>query len=226
MQSELSHFPEVKAQSISDSVRETLRRAIIMHKLKAGSRLVEAKVSKELGVSITPVRAAFSELTIQGLLTTAPYRGTFVTIISKEYVRDVFYLREMLEVKAAELGFSTLSQENIRYLDELLQKSDVAFEMNDIYTAIQCDVKFHELMFELSNSDLLRQMWEIIKCRIEYIQSYSKPATKSRMTIRHAGMIDAIRQRDYSGYIIALKEHLHSSFYVVEFPFSKDVSYF
>lgn len=214
-----------KVPSLQESARESIRKAIIKHELKAGTRLVEAKISKELGVSITPIRSAFSDLSVQGLLTVLPYRGTFVKIITKEYVRDVFDLREVLEVKAAELGFHELCDEDVQYLDDLIVQSDFAMKRDDVYTSIQCDVSFHEKLFTLSNNDLLMQMWYTIKHRIEYIQSYSKPATQSVLSIRHGPMMESIRKRDLNGYIEALREHLHSSFYSVEFMENKDVQY-
>ncbi|MGI6689061.1 MAG: GntR family transcriptional regulator [Christensenellales bacterium] len=214
-----------KVPSLQESARESIRKAIIKHELKAGTRLVEAKISKELGVSITPIRSAFSDLSVQGLLTVLPYRGTFVKIITKEYVRDVFDLREVLEVKAAELGFHELCDEDVQYLDDLIVQSDFAMKRDDVYTSIQCDVSFHEKLFTLSNNDLLMQMWYTIKHRIEYIQSYSKPATQSVLSIRHGPMMESIRERDLNGYIEALREHLHSSFYSVEFMENKDVQY-
>lgn len=214
-----------KVSNLQENARENIRKAIIKHELKAGSRLVEAKVSKDLGVSITPVRAAFSDLSIQGLLTTLPYRGTFVTIITKEYVQDVFYLREILEVKAAELGFHKMNANDLEYLEELLVRSDFAMAQDDIYSSIQCDVSFHEKLFILSASDLLMQMWLTIKHRVEYIQSYSKPATQSKMSVRHGPMMAAMKSFNLEAYTAALREHLRSSIYTVEFLENKDVHY-
>lgn len=211
--------------NLQHSARESIRKAIIKHELKAGSRLVEAKVSRELGVSITPIRAAFSDLSVQGLLTISPYRGSFVTVITKEYVRDVFYLREILETKAAELGFCRLNTDDLQFLEDLLVQSDKAMARDDIYTSIQCDVSFHERLFTLSESDLLMQMWHTIKHRVEYIQSYSKPATNSKMSIRHGPMMAAMKSADLSAYISALREHLRTSIYTVEFLENKDVHY-
>ena len=43
-------------RSTSDFVYNSVRQSILTHEFPAGSRLVEAKTSKELNVSITPVR--------------------------------------------------------------------------------------------------------------------------------------------------------------------------
>lgn len=66
-------------RSTSEFVYNTIRQAILTNEIPAGSRLVEAKTSKDLNVSITPVREAFARLANQGLLTVFPYKGTYVT---------------------------------------------------------------------------------------------------------------------------------------------------
>lgn len=78
-------------RSTSDFVYNSVRQSILTHEFPAGSRLVEAKTSKELNVSITPVREAFARLANQGLLTVFPYKGTYVTIITKQYLEDVYF---------------------------------------------------------------------------------------------------------------------------------------
>lgn len=96
-------------RSTSDFVYNSVRQSILTHEFPAGSRLVEAKTSKELNVSITPVREAFARLANQGLLTVFPYKGTYVTIITKQYLEDVYFLRRHLEVMAAEKSFPKLT---------------------------------------------------------------------------------------------------------------------
>ena len=73
--------------SVSCRICETIREKILTGEFKPGQRMVEAKVAKSFGVSITPVREAFSTLVKQGLLTTFPYCGTYVTILTYEYAR-------------------------------------------------------------------------------------------------------------------------------------------
>lgn len=55
-------------QSTGDYVYNTIRQAILTRQLPAGTRLVEAKTSRTLNVSITPVRKAFTRLTSRGPL--------------------------------------------------------------------------------------------------------------------------------------------------------------
>lgn len=212
-------------RSTSDFVYNSVRQSILTHQFPAGSRLVEAKTSKELNVSITPVREAFARLANQGLLTVFPYKGTYVTIITKQYLEDVYFLRRHLEVMAAEKGFPNLTDQDIRYYEELCESADEAYDRQDLYESIRSDVLFHERLFMLSGSALLMETWHIIKYRIENIQSYTKPIMNARFSVRHGTMLEAIRQRDQAGYVSSLLEHLNSNQDVVEFPDEADVRY-
>ncbi len=225
MTRETSLFPASAVRSTTDYVYNELRYRIYTHQLQGGDRLVEAKVSQELSVSITPVREAFARLASQGLLTVFPYKGTYVTVVTNEYIRDLYYLRRHLETMAAELGFPHLTEEDIRWYEDIIDESDRAFDRDDLFTSIACDVQFHERLFLISGSALLLEMWNLIKHRIEVFQSYTKPVMRQRMSERHQEMMEALRTGDSARYIAALLSHIESNLRYVDFPDDKDVVY-
>ena len=98
---EAENVPSSGNGSVSCRICETIREKILTGEFKPGQRMVEAKVAKSFGVSITPVREAFSTLVKQGLLTTFPYCGTYVTILTYEYAYDLIFVRKALETAAA-----------------------------------------------------------------------------------------------------------------------------
>ena len=212
-------------RSTSDFVYNSVRQSILTHEFPAGSRLVEAKTSKELNVSITPVREAFARLANQGLLTVFPYKGTYVTIITKQYLEDVYFLRRHLEVMAAEKSFPKLTDQDIQYYEELFASADEAYDRQDLYESIRSDVLFHERLFTLSGSALLMDTWHIIKYRIENLQSYTKPVMNARFSVRHGAMLEAIRNKDQARYVAAFQEHLNTNQDVVDFPDEADIKY-
>ena len=194
-------------RSTSDFVYNSVRQSILTHEFPAGSRLVEAKTSKELNVSITPVREAFARLANQGLLTVFPYKGTYVTIITKQYLEDVYFLRRHLEVMAAEKSFPKLTDQDIQYYEELFASADEAYDRQDLYESIR------------------RDTWHIIKYRIENLQSYTKPVMNARFSVRHGAMLEAIRNKDQARYVAAFLEHLNTNQDVVDFPDEADIKY-
>lgn len=212
-------------RSTSDFVYNEIQRDILTHNLPAGTRLVEAKISKELNVSITPVREVFARLANQGLLTVFPYKGTYVTKISKEYVDDVHYLRINLEKMAMEKAFDKITDEDIEYYEEVTRMADAAYDMDDLYECVRYDLMFHEKLIDISQSTILWEAWNIIRYRIENIQSYTKGAMHMRMSTRHHEMLEALRHRDKDRYERELEEHLQSANRWMEFPDEENITY-
>src|SRR3546814_7108889 len=71
-------------QSTPDHIADTLRRAICEGRIAGGAQLKQTEVATTFGVSIVPVREAFSRLVADGLATLIPNRGVMVTPVSAE----------------------------------------------------------------------------------------------------------------------------------------------
>ena len=91
--------------------------------------------------------------------------------------------------------------------------SDDYFKKGDLYVAIDYDVRFHNFFFERCGNELLVSMWNSIKNRIEYIQSYTKPQTlpDRYMKKRHGRIIKSIDKGDKQKTIDLMIEHLETS---------------
>lgn len=220
MNIESGHTEPTPHCGIGDTVCERLRMMILTGELPAGTRLVEAKVAKDFNVSITPIRQAFSTLAGQGLLTVIPYKGTYVSTITHEYVRDVVTMREALEIAAFRICADRITPEDIAELEKLCHLSDDFFEKGDLFHAIRYDVMFHEFFFVKADSALFMEIWSLLRSRIEYIQSITKRdieshhrfKTSSYFVKRHSGMLDALKANDHKAYEKALLYHLKTSY--------------
>ena len=63
-----------------------IKRLIILKKLKPGQRLSESSLSREIGVSRTPVREALRRLAAEGWLTLVPDTGIWVSSPTKREI--------------------------------------------------------------------------------------------------------------------------------------------
>lgn len=203
-----------ESKSVSDQVCDTMRKLIINRSIPSGERLVETKIAKDLSVSITPVRHAFSQLANEGLLTVFPFKGTYVTPITTEYVRNVIQTRIILEPGAVALCFDNLDSKDTDYLKLHTHRSDEYCSSGFIFEATEEDLNFHDYFFQKCGNELLQRMWKTLRTRIQYIQSYTKPKIlpPDYLTKRHAGMIDAIERKDKPLFMNSLVEHIESSF--------------
>lgn len=88
----------------SDRVYRALRDEILDGTLAPGAPLAEIEQSARLGVSRTPLREALARLQGDGLVAARGARGLEVAGLTLDDVRELFEIREALEVKAARLA--------------------------------------------------------------------------------------------------------------------------
>ena len=88
----------------SDRAYGVLRDEIVEWRLTPGTVLAEVEQAERLGVSRTPVREALARLVAEGLVVAQAGRGLVVSELSTDNLRELFELRQALEVSAARLA--------------------------------------------------------------------------------------------------------------------------
>jgi DNA-binding GntR family transcriptional regulator len=91
-------------QSVVDHVYAALRERILSGELERGTRLRQASLADELGVSRTPLREALRRLASEGLVELSPNRGATVSMLDFGDMRHAWAARLALEPGAARLG--------------------------------------------------------------------------------------------------------------------------
>ena len=79
--------------SLEEKVYLSLEEQIISQKLRPGESVAEMKLSRELGVSRTPVREALQRLDREGLIKLIPNKGAVVLGISEQDLIDIYKIR-------------------------------------------------------------------------------------------------------------------------------------
>jgi DNA-binding GntR family transcriptional regulator len=83
-------------RTLPDKVATTLAERIVDGSYPPGSRLIEALLSKEFGLSHGPIRDALRSLQHAGLVTILPYRGAVVTDVTVREIRELYQVRAAL----------------------------------------------------------------------------------------------------------------------------------
>ncbi|HEX8914527.1 MAG TPA: GntR family transcriptional regulator [Humisphaera sp.] len=90
------------ASTLTDQAYHGLRRKLATGALRAGQRIVNRTVSKELNVSQTPLREAINRLASEGVVEYVPGAGAFVRTVSLQDLLQLYDVRELVEPFAAE----------------------------------------------------------------------------------------------------------------------------
>ena len=93
--------------SLPEAVGRALRHRILNNQIPAETRLVEANLAAEFGVSRGTIRDAMRSLQAEGLIAIVPRRYSVVTRMSVEDAEDVCYARYVLEDASLSAGGGT-----------------------------------------------------------------------------------------------------------------------
>ena len=75
-------------------------------------------IGEELGVSRTPVREAFRQLELEGLIQIIPNKGAYVTGITEKDVKDIYMMRSLLEGLCARWATEHITPEQMDEMEE------------------------------------------------------------------------------------------------------------
>lgn len=163
---------------LRDVVFNTLRQAIITGEFVPGERLMEIALANRLGVSRTPVREAIRKLELEGLVVMIPRKGAEVARITEKDLRDVLEVRSSLEELAAGLATERLDDDSREKIQTALENFREAIVTEDNSRIADCDVEFHDTVFEATKNKRLIQIInnlreQIYRYRLEYVKDAS-----------------------------------------------------
>ena len=203
-------------------VQLRLRELILGGELKPGARIAELTLVDRLGASRTPIRMALVRLQEEGLLEALPHGGFAVKDFSESDIHDAIELRGTLEGLcarlAAERGVSTVlmteARDCVEQIDALLAAPSLSEESFTGY--VQHNGRFHDLLAEMSGSDMVRRQLERAKTLPfaspnGFVLARSTGADARDALVvaqaQHRGVLDAIRQREGSRAESLMREH-------------------
>ncbi|MEN5300132.1 GntR family transcriptional regulator [Brucella sp. TWI559] len=194
--------------SVVDQLYATLRAAIIDNLLSPGTRISEADVAQQYGVSRQPVREAFITLANEGLLEVRPQRGTFVAKISLQAVMDARFVREAVEADIVKLLAQSPDEALVTELRALLVRQEelIGGSARDFMDA---DEIFHRTLAEGADKG---KAWRVVvemkaqMDRVRFLSSMHFPV--ARLIAQHREVVDAIAAGDVARAEQFMRQHL------------------
>jgi DNA-binding GntR family transcriptional regulator len=200
----------VPRQEVTSTAYQRLRDLIVAGRLAPGAPLVETELSKRLGVSRTPVRAALQRLQQEGFVG-ASRAGTmlraFVAPLTAGDMREVFLMVGALESTAARLAAGlepirrqSLADEMARLAGELREAS--ASRPPEVMRAHDLHVRFHRAWTTAAAGPRLLAELDVLQPQAErYERVYTSAIVCAfdEAAGEHAAVVDAIRAGDLDG---------------------------
>ena len=157
----MTGFPP-RGNSIKEKVLSSITDKIQYLELMPGERIDENTIEKEIGASRTPRREAMMLLEVEGLVNIYPQKGTFVSLIDLNLIREIIYLRFSVENRV----FSDLALSNLPVssdVEKYLLIQELAVKNNDFIEFIKNDYLFHKELFRLGGH---LEVWNMIEGKL------------------------------------------------------------
>lgn len=184
--------------SLSGRVFHKLREDILAGKYKRDEELKEKMIGEELGVSRTPVREALRQLELEGLVTIVPNKGAYVVGISEEDIRDIYEIRARLEGLCARRAAKYVTEEQLAEFEEAILLTDFHAKKENYAQVLELDNKFHELLYEASNSKILKHQLSAFHHYVERVRksTLSMPERVTACNEEHKRLVEALKEHD------------------------------
>jgi DNA-binding GntR family transcriptional regulator len=182
-------------QSLPESVHRVLRRRILNNEIPSGTRLIEASLAAELGVSRATIREAMRRLAGEGLIRITPRRHSEVTRMSPEEADDVCFARYVLEAGVARTIPAAIRRSLAEPMAAALDEMDAAARSQDVEAIVAADGHFHRLIVQASGRSRACELWSSLDGQMGALMRSSidrQHISLSEVRARHELVRDAV----------------------------------
>lgn len=197
-------------------IAATIRRAIYAGHLQPGDPLRELHLARALKVSQATVREVLVQLEQEGLVVRVPNKGTTVTNLLPEEVRERLELRVVLEGIAFVEAANRMDESHFRELSRLAALISVALANKGPHELAQADLRFHRCVWEQSgNHTLCRMLVQLSAPLFAFMGILRRKGVEASIpTVQpHEALVAALRSRCAEQISAAVREHIWSSTY-------------
>ncbi|MEP0960287.1 MAG: FCD domain-containing protein [Roseobacter sp.] len=223
-------FRPIESEKLSMTVVRQIEGLILRGILHPGERLpAERELAERLHVSRPSLRDAIGILQEQGLLATKAGAGVYVADVlgsafspalvqlfarHDEAVFDYLSFRRDMEGLAAERAAQVASETDLKVVQALFDKMEVAHKKRNQDDEAQLDAKFHMSIIEASHNvvmlHMMRSMYQLLREGVFYNRQvmFKQRTARSLLLDQHRDINSALQARDSAGARQAVEAHL------------------
>lgn len=204
--------------SLGQRVYQCLRTAILALTYRPGEILRKPEICAALGVSRSPVSDAVARLAAEGLVEVVPQAGTFVARFSMEEIREGAFIREAIEVAAAERVAETVSDAQLVLLRRNLVVQAALLADGDISGFYKTDAEMHELILGFTGFRRLAQVSDTAWLNVNRARRLilPVPGRVAQTLDEHRAILSALEARDPAAARAAVQGHLRQLLHYLE----------
>jgi DNA-binding GntR family transcriptional regulator len=183
-----------------------IKQHILEGRLHYDSRLTEAMLSKQLGISRSPIREALNSLEKEGLIRIEPRKGAFLRRFSIKEVGDLYDLRKILEISAVQTV--RVTPKLVADLEKSVERIRGFLKENRKDAFISEDMWFHNSIAIASGNLQLCMVLENVQNQIWLCRCHTYSLSSSTAPRAHGSIVEALKQGDHTKATDAMGTHI------------------
>ncbi len=158
----------------------------------------EKRLQEELGISRTPIHEALKRLEDERFVETYSRKGTFVTDVTMEVVRDLYETRLLIEPSITRDAVGLLPREWMEDLRRRLMEERPFQERKDIHAVMALDTELHTTVASYCTNAFLRDSLRLVyeHDRRIRLKTERNPAQVRFSQREHVTMLEAMLAGD------------------------------
>ena len=197
---------------LADEVHDTLLRQLMSSRIVPDSRITIDALTRELGVSQTPIRDALNRMEADGLVVRVPNAGYRIAPqITRDRFDDMLEIRLLLEPAAARRAAERATSSQVNELRRVLDEMAAIEEGNEpmAYGAFGLrDAAFHDLVAQSAGNELVREALSRLHTHVHLFRLlYDTEVTFLAMG-EHDEILSAVAARDPEAAAYAMRQHI------------------
>ena len=197
------------AQVIADHLREQ----IVLGIYRPGQQINESSLANQLQTSRGPLREALQRLIQEGLLVSIRNRGVFVLEMSTEDVKEIYAVREAIELASANTlldGVQKRIDETCGLLRGIIRDMEKQVAASDWQAIARLDMQFHTAFVAGAGNTRMIRFYEAVAgqsrmCILNLEVSYPRADV---LVQEHQGILDRLEDRDRDGLQASIRQHM------------------
>ena len=187
----------ITRKSLHSEVTDRIRQLIVESHLQTGQRVPELEISRDLGVSRTPIREALKVLAAEGLVELLPLRGAMVKTFSKKDATDMLALMAVLEIFAADKACKA-DQKKVDQVLALQARMSLLHAKGKRSEYFEVNQQIHDAIVAMADNESLSLVHSALSKRMRSLRfsGNSTPDNWRNALKEHEEIAAALQQRD------------------------------
>ncbi len=193
-----------------DDIVDNLRGAIVSGRLQPNERLVEADLTRTLGVGRSAVRTALARLEQEGLVEHERHRGARVRLVEQREAVEILEARAVLEGLAARYAATRAREADVQDLWRILAEMRRLLDRGDLLGASDENAVLHLRLLEISGHDTASRLISTLKSQLVRFQyrTILLPGRSERSFAEHEAIVQGVASADPEAAEAAMRTHL------------------